>query len=170
MPFLTMLSAKKIGTYILEIGIASHSVLIGLALGVATKAEFIPLLLALCFHQFFEGIALGARIGEITHNEKTWFRASILALIFALTTPFGTALGIGIRASYQAKSYASLITQGILDGLSAGVLIYNALVNLITEEVTNGEEMQKASRGKKMLIFFSMWFGATAMAVVGKWA
>jgi hypothetical protein len=40
----------KISTYLLEFGIALHSVSIGLALGTATDESF-----ALYFHQFFEG-------------------------------------------------------------------------------------------------------------------
>lgn len=46
---------KKISTYILELGITSHSVIIGIALGVSAGGEFNGLLIALVFHQFFEG-------------------------------------------------------------------------------------------------------------------
>jgi zinc transporter 1/2/3 len=46
---------KRISTYILEAGVAAHSVIIGVTLGVATGSEFTGLLVALLFHQFFEG-------------------------------------------------------------------------------------------------------------------
>lgn len=46
---------KRISTYILEAGVAAHSVIIGITLGVATGSEFTGLLVALLFHQFFEG-------------------------------------------------------------------------------------------------------------------
>ena len=39
--------------------ILAHSVLIGLDLGLQDKAGWVPLITALCFHQFFEGFALG---------------------------------------------------------------------------------------------------------------
>lgn len=46
---------------VLEMGIALHSVLIGIALGVSNSPCTIrPLLAAITFHQFFEGIALGS--------------------------------------------------------------------------------------------------------------
>lgn len=46
---------------VLESGIAFHSVLIGIALGVSDSPCTIrPLLAALTFHQFFEGVALGS--------------------------------------------------------------------------------------------------------------
>ena len=50
-------SQRRISTYILEAGVASHSVVIGVALGVSSDAEFTGLLVALVFHQFFEGKA-----------------------------------------------------------------------------------------------------------------
>lgn len=49
-----------ITTYILEFGIALHSLIIGITLGVTPGTEFITLLIAISFHQFFEGFALSA--------------------------------------------------------------------------------------------------------------
>lgn len=42
---------KHIGTYILELGIVMHSVLIGIDLGTTGNSEFTTLLIALVFHQ-----------------------------------------------------------------------------------------------------------------------
>ena len=51
---------------VLEAGIAIHSVLIGVSLGVASDTGVVrPLLAALTFHQFFEGVALGACFLEV---------------------------------------------------------------------------------------------------------
>lgn len=48
--------AKRwLSTVMLEMGILTHSVIIGVTLGVAAQQEFVGLLIALCFHQFFEG-------------------------------------------------------------------------------------------------------------------
>ncbi|CAM0957425.1 unnamed protein product [Alopecurus aequalis] len=50
---------------ILEMGIVSHSVIIGLSLGVSQSPCTIrPLVAALSFHQFFEGFALGGCIAQ----------------------------------------------------------------------------------------------------------
>ncbi|KAJ2846355.1 hypothetical protein IWW36_004393, partial [Coemansia brasiliensis] len=48
---------RALATYILEFGIAMYSVLIGLALAISDSG-FIALFIAICFHQFFEGMAL----------------------------------------------------------------------------------------------------------------
>lgn len=53
----------------LELGIALHSVLIGVALGVSeTPVAAKPLAAALVFHQSFEGFALGSAIAEAGHE------------------------------------------------------------------------------------------------------
>lgn len=49
---------RQITAYILELGIATHSIIIGLTLGITTGPEFQTLLVAIVFHQFFEGFAL----------------------------------------------------------------------------------------------------------------
>jgi zinc transporter ZupT len=52
---------------VLETGIALHSVLIGIALGVSNSPCTIrPLLAALTFHQCFEGVALGSCLLQVS--------------------------------------------------------------------------------------------------------
>ena len=51
---------------VLEVGMVVHSVVIGISLGAARSAATIkPLLIALCFHQFFEGMGLGGCISQV---------------------------------------------------------------------------------------------------------
>ena len=55
----------------LETGIAFHSVLIGIALGVSNSPCTIrPLLAALTFHQFFEGVALGSCLLQVVQKSE----------------------------------------------------------------------------------------------------
>ncbi|KAG2833475.1 hypothetical protein PC116_g9126 [Phytophthora cactorum] len=56
---------RKIATVIFEVGVIFHSLVVGLDLGVTTGSEFTTLLTALCFHQFFEGVAA---FGIAIHN------------------------------------------------------------------------------------------------------
>jgi len=56
---------------LLEMGILFHSVFIGMALSVSTGSEFVVLLIAISFHQTFEGLALGARIAAIEWPERS---------------------------------------------------------------------------------------------------
>jgi len=159
----------KITTYLLELGIALHSVLIGLTLGTTTES-FVALLIALCFHQFFEAIALGA---QIAYLPTTSMKPLIyMVVFFSLTTPIGIAIGIGIHSgTYNPKAVSSLLVSGILESLSGGVLIYIALVNLISAEMgSNAHGFFSLSTKLKVLYFISLYLGAGAMAVIGRWA
>ncbi|XP_039836889.1 zinc transporter 7-like isoform X2 [Panicum virgatum] len=76
---------------ILEMGIVSHSVIIGLSLGVSRSPCTIrPLVAALSFHQFFEGFALGGCIAQAQFKNLS---AVLMASFFAITTPAGIAAG-----------------------------------------------------------------------------
>ena len=52
------------------------------------------------------------------------------ALLYGITTPIGIAIGLGVRTSYNPDSTTPSIVSGILDSLSAGVLIYTGLVEV----------------------------------------
>ncbi|KAJ2538368.1 hypothetical protein EV175_006484, partial [Coemansia sp. RSA 1933] len=57
---------RALATYVLELGIALYSVLVGLALATTPNMRgFFALLVAVCFHQFFEGLALGTSLAEL---------------------------------------------------------------------------------------------------------
>ncbi|KAJ2660456.1 hypothetical protein IWW48_002920 [Coemansia sp. RSA 1200] len=57
---------RALATYVLELGIALYSVLVGLALSSTTTMRgFFALLVAVCFHQMFEGLALGTSLAEL---------------------------------------------------------------------------------------------------------
>ncbi|KAI8871573.1 Zinc/iron permease, partial [Ramicandelaber brevisporus] len=159
--------SRRVSAIILEVGISLHSVLIGIALGVATGTEFRVLALAIAIHQSFEGMALGA---SITAAEFDTLRTSLLgALLFSLTTPLGVCIGVAIHKLYNENSPAALITQGVMDSVSAGILIYMAYVGLIAEEFSS-KPFRKLSRAMKVASFASLYFGAIAMALLGIWA
>ncbi|CAF3395551.1 unnamed protein product [Rotaria socialis] len=161
--------SNKISTYLLEFGIALHSILIGVTLG-ATSESFVALFIALGFHQFFEAIALGAQIARL---DRISLQSIILmVVVFVLTTPVGIAIGIGIHfTAYNPDSVAALLINGILDSVSAGILIYVALVNLITVEMGPGaRSFHSLTKRLKLLYFVSLYAGVAAMAVVGRWA
>ena len=160
----------RVSTYLLEFGIAMHSVLIGLALGTEEGSTFIALFIALCFHQFFEAIALGAQIAKL--NTKSVVPAIGMVIFFSITTPMGIAIGIAIRSnSYNPKSLATLITSGVLDSVSGGILIYVALVNLIAGEMgPTAHEFFALKKRLKFLYFVCLYLGAALMAVIGRWA
>ncbi|OMJ08397.1 Zinc transporter 5 [Smittium culicis] len=188
------ISKNALSTYLLELCVAMHSITVGLAMGLTPKDETLVLCIAVAFHQLFEGFAIGDRLSRLnggfdnnaietattTNNSgeviavkptkkgsmKVMFLGSI---IYMLATPLGQAIGMGLHSVFSYKSAGYLITLGILEAASAGILVYVALVNLITEEFSS-LSFRNSSKGKQVAGFIAMYLGAAAMAVIGKWA
>ncbi|CAF3543878.1 unnamed protein product [Rotaria sp. Silwood1] len=91
---------------------------------------------------------------------------------FALTTPVGIAIGIGVHLNtYNPKSLVALMTTGVLDSVSSGILIYVALVNLMAGEMGVGAHgFLQLRKRVKCLYFIALYIGAAVMAILGRWA
>ncbi|CAO3596690.1 unnamed protein product [Absidia cylindrospora] len=159
---------KDINTMILELGIVMHSIIIGITLANTQSTEFITLLIALVFHQFFEGIALGTRVNEVCHG--SWVRPFVMGMLYIIMTPIGICIGIGIHSSFNPNSSSSILASAILDSLSAGILLYNAYVSLMSLEINHSEEFRRSSGLRKCVCFLSMYVGAGIMSLIGLWA
>jgi zinc transporter 1/2/3 len=95
------LKAKQLSeAYMIEFGVSVHSVFIGLAVGVTDKHGLAALLVALIFHQAFEGVALGSRLSDTTLG--IWNEV-VLGAIFALSAPVGIAIGTGVYKSLNTN-------------------------------------------------------------------
>ncbi|XP_045824347.1 zinc transporter 4, chloroplastic-like [Trifolium pratense] len=151
---------------VLELGIVSHSMIIGLSLGVSqSPCTMRPLIAALSFHQFFEGFALGGCISEAKFKTSS---ATIMACFFALTTPIGVAIGTCIASNFNPYSPGALITEGILDSLSAGILVYMALVDLIAADFLS--KKMRCSFQLQIVSFCLLFLGAGCMSSLALWA
>lgn len=159
-------SLRNIGTFILELGIVMHSIIIGITLGTTDNESFNTLFIALIFHQFFEGIALGTRVNDL--NCKSWKKPILMGLLFICMTPIGIGIGIGVRSTVNPRS--SILAQAILDSLSAGILLYNAYVSLMSIEINHNVGFRRSSLSRKIFCFLCMYLGAALMAVLGAWA
>lgn len=151
---------------VLELGIVSHSVIIGLSLGVSQSPCTIrPLIAALSFHQFFEGFALG---GCISQAQFKTLSTIIMACFFAITTPIGIGIGTAIASFYNPYSTGALVTEGILDSLSAGILVYMALVDLIAADFLS--KKMSCNFRLQLVSYFTLFLGAGLMSSLAIWA
>ncbi|KAJ2666745.1 hypothetical protein IW148_000735 [Coemansia sp. RSA 1199] len=160
---------KRLSTYVLELGIALHSIIVGVTLAVTGGTAFKTLLAAISFHQFFEGMALGTRVAALTFHRRPFLICMLNASIFALTTPLGQVIGIAVRESFAPRAPSSLLAMGVLDAVSAGILLYSAVANLLVEEFS-AFEFHQATRKMRIACFAAMYTGCAAMSVIGKWA
>ncbi|CAH9097674.1 unnamed protein product [Cuscuta europaea] len=160
------LTRRRVISLVLEIGIIVHSIIIGISLGASVDVDTIkPLLIALTFHQLFEGMGLGGCIAEAQYAA----RATILmAIFFCFTTPIGIAIGFGISGIYNENSPTALIVEGLLNSTSAGILIYMALVDLIAADFMS----DRLQRNLKLQIGanISLLLGAGLMSLLAIWA
>ncbi|KAJ5622791.1 hypothetical protein N7490_011396 [Penicillium lividum] len=152
---------------LLEFGIIFHSVIIGLNLGV-TGSEFTTLYPVLVFHQSLEGLGIGARMSAIPFGNHTWL-PWILCAAYGLTTPISIAIGLGVRTSYNPGSKDSLILQGVLNAVSAGILIYTGLVELLARDFLF-DPCRTKRRSRLLFMVACTLLGAGIMALIGKWA
>ena len=155
---------------LLEAGILFHSIFIGMALSVATGTAFVVLLIAISFHQTFEGLALGSRIAAITAfgpgSAKPW----LMALAYGTTTPIGQAIGLLVHRLYDPLSEAGLITVGIMNAISSGLLLFAGLVELLAEDFLAEKSYETLVGKKRLEACGAVVAGSLLMAAVGAFA
>ncbi|KAJ7686711.1 ZIP zinc transporter-domain-containing protein [Mycena rosella] len=158
-------SVRVVGIVILEFGAVLHSVLIGLTLAAAQK--FKVLFAVLVTHQVFEGLGIGSRLASVP-GLPTRVRVGG-AIVFGLSTPLGMAVGLAVRASYSADDPGALVVSGVLDALSAGILVYTGLVELLAREILFNEELMKGPTSKLAVALGWVFLGCCVMALLGRW-
>ncbi|KAI9073479.1 hypothetical protein K1719_027918 [Acacia pycnantha] len=157
---------NRVVVQVLELGIVVHSVVIGLSMGASENPCSIrSLIAALCFHQLFEGMGLGGCILQAEYGSKM---KSILVFFFSVTTPFGIALGIGLSNVYSDTSPTALIVIGILNAISAGLLNYMALVDLLAADFMGPKLQQNVKL--QIWAYAAVLLGAGGMSIMSKWA
>lgn len=152
---------------ILEFGVIFHSVIIGLNLGV-TGEEFTTLYPVLVFHQSFEGLGIGARMSAIPFKKGSWL-PWLLCAAYGLTTPIAIAIGLGVRTTYNSGSFTANVVSGVLDAISAGILIYTGLVELLARDFLFDPHRTQDDKRLTFMVC-SLLLGAGIMALLGKWA
>jgi len=152
-------AAQMTSIFILEFGVIFHSIFIGLTLAVS-GAEFQTLYVVLVFHQSFEGLGLGARLAVVPFPKARWWTPYLMAIGYGIATPLAIAVGLGVRKSYPPGSQTTLIVNGIFDSISAGILLYTGLVELMAHEFLFSTTLRRGRRRNLFLAFLWMIAGA----------
>ncbi|KAI9732433.1 MAG: hypothetical protein M1834_001641 [Cirrosporium novae-zelandiae] len=154
---------------LLEAGILFHSVFIGMALSVTTGTPFIVLLIAISFHQTFEGLALGSRIGGITFPHDS-YKPWLMALAYGGTTPVGQAIGLAVHNLYDPEGEVGLLMVGVMNAISSGLLLFAGLVELLAEDFLTDRSYESLKGWRRLEACASVVAGSLLMALVGAWA
>ena len=111
--------------HVLEASISVHSVLIGLGFGLGELGgqEQCVLGVALCVHQFLEGLTVGM-LGTKSGLSRQGWRCTYL--VFTLSLPIGVAVGVTARHLYAGfdDNVAFRWCAGLLNAVAAGTLTH----------------------------------------------
>ncbi|KAL2006977.1 hypothetical protein VTN00DRAFT_8415 [Thermoascus crustaceus] len=154
---------------LLEMGILFHSVFIGMALSVSIGSDFVVLLIAITFHQTFEGLALGSRIASLKWNPSA-LQPWMMALAYGSTTPIGQAIGLATHTLYDPDSETGLLLVGTMNAISAGLLIFASLVELMSEDFLSDESWRILRGRRRVGACVLVFLGAFGMSLIGAWA
>ena len=152
-----------------EFAFILHSLIIGLTTGLSLNEELHTLVIALSFHQCFEGVSLGARL----YQAKFGLTYSVLfTAMFALSAPIGISIGVGMMTSNppNVNGQTFLLTQGTLDGITSGLLLHIAATKLIIDFPLDCLTEEKAGRFIHLSgLYLAISLGAGFMAFIGKY-
>jgi zinc transporter 1/2/3 len=163
-----VLKKQSMQITLIEGGILFHSVFVGMTISI-TAEGFVILLIAIVFHQSFEGLGLGSRIAAVPYPKGSW-KPWLLIVAFGTTAPIGQAIGLFTRSSYDPNSAFGLIIVGVFNAISSGLLIYAALVDLLAEDFLSEEAQHTLTGRAKTTAFIYVLMGAAGMAIVGAFA
>lgn len=160
-----------VGILVLQLGIMIHSVIIGLTLAITQGSEFTSLLVAIIFHQLFEGLSLGIRIASLPSSDNGGIKymailRSTLIMLFAVTNPAGIVIGLlSFKRGHDVVEM--LLIQGIMSAISAGMLMYAACVEMLAGDFVMDPNLWRSEVWKQALALVSLGAGVVAMALVG---
>lgn len=155
---------------LLEAGILFHSVFIGIAVSVSVGPPFVVLLVAISFHQTFEGFALGSRIAAIPTLAPSSPKPWLMALAYGTTTPIGQAIGLAVHRLYDPQSQTGLLMVGTMNAISSGLLLFAGLVELLAEDFLSDNSYTSLTGRRRKEACGAVVGGAFLMALVGAWA
>ena len=140
---------------------------IGVTLVVAGDSFYKILVVVIIFHQMFEGLALGVRIAHL--SSISLLKKLLMGSGFALITPLGMAIGLGVLDSFNGNDKATIIAIGTLDAFSAGILLWTGFIQMWSFDWLYGD-LRDAGGVQTGLGMFALVAGLVVMSVLGKWA
>ncbi|KAK4275336.1 hypothetical protein QN277_018436 [Acacia crassicarpa] len=158
-------SASSFGdTILLIVALCFHSVFEGIAIGVAeTTGDAWKALWTISLHKIFAAIAMGIALLRMIPN-RPLLSCAAYSFAFAISSPIGVAVGIIIDATTQGRVADWIFA--ISMGLACGVFIYVSINHLLAK----GYIPQNPTKvDTQRLKFLAVLLGVGVIAVVMIW-
>lgn len=94
----------------------------------------------------------------------------VMAGAFAITTPIGMAIGIGVLQSFNGNDPSTIVAIGTLDAFSAGILVWVGVVEMWAGDWMFGGELADAGLAVTSIAGVGLVAGMVLMSFLGKWA
>lgn len=107
---------------------------------------------------------------ELSSRKLSWLNMMYMALAFALVTPVGMAIGIGVLHKFNGNDPSTLIALGMLDALSAGILVWVGVVEMWARDWIYNGELTNSNALVTGFAGFGLIAGMVLMSFLGKWA
>lgn len=158
-------AATSLGDSILLIvALCFHSVFEGIAIGVAeTKADAWKALWTVCLHKIFAAIAMGIALLRMI-PDRPLLSCFAYAFAFAISSPIGVAIGIIIDATTQG--HVADWIYAISMGIACGVFIYVSINHLLSKGYV---ATKRVLVDTPMYKFLAVVLGVGVIAVVMIW-
>jgi hypothetical protein len=128
----TQFAQSPVICFVLLIALSFHSIVAGMALGIAENA-FESLLIAILAHKGFAAFALSHSFVQSRNEEgsMTFSNCQIAGWMgfFACTTPVGILIGTGIRTEIDNT------TTAVLTAVASGTFLFVGIVEIASKEV-----------------------------------
>ncbi|KAG1679678.1 hypothetical protein FOA52_006197 [Chlamydomonas sp. UWO 241] len=113
-------------------------------------------------HSFLIAIALGTVIVKARFSTR---KSITMVASFAVVTPVGIGIGMGVVSSYDPESLVALTVQGILNSISGGLLLYIGLVQMVAEDFSR-TSFVPGGLLVRLGSYFMFGLGAGCMALI----
>ncbi|KAK6229854.1 hypothetical protein SCA6_018805 [Theobroma cacao] len=161
----SLTTASSFGdSVLLIVALCFHSVFEGIAIGVAkTEADAWKALWTISLHKIFAAIAMGIALLRMI-PDRPLLSCVAYAFAFAISSPVGVAIGIIIDATTQGAVADWIFA--ISMGLACGVFIYVSINHLLSKGYTPQKTVSVDTPHHK---FFAVLLGVGVIAVVMIW-
>ncbi|XP_051134563.1 zinc transporter 1-like [Andrographis paniculata] len=151
-------------TVLLILALCFHSVFEGIAVGVSgNKAEAWRNMWTISLHKIFAAVAMGIALLKMI-PQRPLVTTAIYSFVFAISSPIGIGIGIALDATTQGP--AADWTYAIAMGLTCGVFIYVAINHLIAK----GYRLQvECYYDYSFYKYFAVLLGVAVIAIVMIW-